>query len=247
MIIQNSSGLRLVTQSDHAHLANRIVALWRADGLPEHPRRDEILFAAREHDCGWQVEDAAPRIEPETGRPYDFRNFPAAPRLEVWDRSTGEHQDDHPVSALLVTHHALYLYERYRDPAARPEGDLELWDTFFALLDARADDLHEATGLTRDEALADYRFLHLADLAALMLSLGTEWGTEPVERMGLRLALSDDATTLHLDPLPLAGATSFRLACRHVPDREYSGTKDIVEEMIAARWESLPVRLAPWP
>lgn len=246
MIVTRTGGeLRLVTQSDHAHLANRILALWRADGLALHPRRQEILFAAREHDCGWQVEDAAPRIEPESGRPYDFRSFPAEPRLEVWDRSTGEHQEEHPVAALLVTHHALYLHDHYRDRGARPAGENDLWDTFFALMDARADDLHEETGLSRDEALSDYPFLHLADLAALMLSMGDAWGTEPVERMGHRLALGDDGTTLHLDPFPLAGATSFRLACRHIPDRTYGGTPDVVEEMIATRWQSLAVRLAP--
>ncbi len=71
-------------------------------------------------------------------------------------------------------------------------------------MDARADDLHDETGLTRDEALADYRFVHLADLAALMLSMGAEWGPEPVERMGLRLGLDEAGTTLRLVLPPYA-------------------------------------------
>src|SRR5262249_53740757 len=64
--------LRLVTQPDHAHLSGELLSLWRADGLPAHPRRAETLFAGREHDNGWREADAAPRWDAAAGRPRDF-------------------------------------------------------------------------------------------------------------------------------------------------------------------------------
>ena len=64
--------LLVVSQNDHAHFAAELLALWRADGLPDHPRRRRLLFAAREHDNGWRETDSAPFCDREKGRPHDF-------------------------------------------------------------------------------------------------------------------------------------------------------------------------------
>ncbi|HEX3131324.1 MAG TPA: hypothetical protein VH394_28565, partial [Thermoanaerobaculia bacterium] len=53
--------------------------------------------------------------------------------------------------------------------------------------------------------------------------------------------------TLHLDPLPLAGSTAFRIPCRRIPRRAYRGDADLGGELAGARWEELPVRVAPSP
>ena len=40
MIIAAHEGhLQVVTQNDHAHFAGELLALWRTDGMPDHPRR----------------------------------------------------------------------------------------------------------------------------------------------------------------------------------------------------------------
>lgn len=44
----------LTTQTDHAFFSGEVLSLWREDGLPQHPRRGDLLFAAREHDNGWR-------------------------------------------------------------------------------------------------------------------------------------------------------------------------------------------------
>ena len=74
--------LQIVTQGDHARFAAELLSLWRADDLPEHPRRDDLLFAVREHDNGWLEADAAPRVDRATGRPHGFETIPIAPRQE---------------------------------------------------------------------------------------------------------------------------------------------------------------------
>ena len=80
IVVSENDKFRMITQPDHAHFSGELISLWRADGLPEHPRRADLLFAVREHDNGWREADAAPRWDPERGRPHDFITLPVRER-----------------------------------------------------------------------------------------------------------------------------------------------------------------------
>jgi len=232
------SSLRLVTQPDHAHFSGELLGLWRTDGLPDHPRRAEILFAGREHDNGWREADAAPRWNaagPNGGRPHDFISMPRDERIAIWERGTARFAGSHPYAAQLITRHAQTLY---RDRRGEPG-----WEDFFAYLDELESGLFAATGaqgIAEAEVAADYRFVDLADLASLAVCTHRQ---EPFDRHGVRGFLR--AGTLHLDPFPLAGATVFAIPCRRIPNRPYRGDADLGGELAAARWEELQVRVAP--
>ena len=75
----------LITQPDHAHLARRMME--HCVPLVGHARRHTILHAVGEHDCGWEEEDAAPMVNPETGAVFDFISAPVAVRQAVWPRA----------------------------------------------------------------------------------------------------------------------------------------------------------------
>jgi hypothetical protein len=223
--------LRVITQPDHARFAGELVRLWRADGLPDHPRREEFLLAVREHDNGWREADSAPRVDAATGRPVDFLAFPPAERREVWRRGTARYAATHPYAALLITEHALALFA---GPATSEDASLQ------ASLAQLREELQQATAATVEELHADYRLLHLAD--GISLAACAAW-REPFERAGTRVELRD--TALLLRPFPLAGSTTFRVPCRFIPDRRYRGDADLGGTLAAARWEDLPVRVAP--
>jgi hypothetical protein len=233
-VIVNADGgrLRLVTQSDHAATAAEILALWRADGLPDHPRRAELLRAAREHDNGWREADAAPRLEAD-GRPADFRRFPEAERRAVWRRGVARLAPAHPYAALLVAEHALVLH---RERAGEPE-----WAEFAQELEEQQAELAATVGLPTLELAADYRFLHLADLVSLT-ACGAWESFQDHDLKGRR-----SGSTLLLDPFPLAGSTTFKVPCRHIPDRPYAGEADLAGELGPARWEELSFRLSAAP
>ena len=55
---------------------------------------------------------------------------------------------------------------------------------------------------------------------------------------------SFEAGTLHLDPFPLAGATTFTLPCRFIPKRRYQGDADLAVEAASARFEDLKLKVA---
>ena len=222
----------LITQPDHARFAAELLSLWRA--LADHPRRGDLLFAAREHDNGWRETDAAPHWDAERGRPHDFLSLPRAERIELWQRGTARFAGEHPYASLLIVRHAIRLHL---------ERSGEEWQAFREYLDELYRGLAEATGMTgasAEQVEADYRWLDLADL--ISLAACNRW-SEPFGRYGFRGELQDG--TLQLDPFPLAGSTAFRIPCRRIPARAYRGDADLGGELAAARWEDLPVRVAP--
>lgn len=250
IVLPRTDGYRCITQPDHAHLAGELMALWRAHGLPENPRRDDLLFAIREHDNGWRETDAAPHLDAERQRPHDFLSLPLPDRLRIWPRAVDRYADRRPYSALLIAHHARALYDEHR-------GEEEFADLFEAL-GSRRERLLEVLGGHADpprrerlEELErhleeDYPFLAFADLASLAVCNG--W-TEPFERElpygTVRGRFDDETDTLFLEPFPLAGTTTFRVPCRHLPARPYTGDADLAVELATARWEELPVRVGP--
>lgn len=235
MILERREGdagpcLRVTTQPDHAVFAAEVLKLWRADGLPENPRRAAILFAVREHDNGWREADSAPRVHPEHRRPYNFMEIPTGLRTEIWLRGVDRFREAQPYASLLVAEHAARLH---RDHRSHDE-----WRTFFEALDERRQELTEECFADPVELDADYRFLELADLISLAVCSG--W-TGPMERGGLSFEVK--GSDLYMDPLPLAGATTFRLRCRTIPDRPYAGEADLGGELATSRWQDRQIRV----
>lgn len=236
IVVDDPDSWLLITQPDHAWFSAELLSLFRTGGLPEHPRRVELLFAVREHDNGWRETDAAPRWNAETGRPHDFLTLPREERIELWQRGTARYAGEHPYAALLITRHALQLHQSRRGQ----DG----WQEFLDYLGELHRGLAEETGILDEED--DYRWLDLADL--LSLGVCNRW-REPFGRYGFQAEIRAEPQTftIHLDPFPLAGSTAFRIPCRRIPRRAYRGDADLGGELAAARWEDLAVRVAPPP
>jgi hypothetical protein len=238
IVFDEGERLRLVTQPDHARFAAELVSLWREDDLPRHPRRDDLLFAVREHDNGWREADAAPSWSSAAGRPHDFLSLPDAERLEVWRRGTARYAAQRPYAALLVTLHALALFSGRRgDPA---------WDPLLDELGERRDELVAAAAVPLAEAVADFRHLAFADAAALAVATRDEAAFEHRWGDGPRRGRFEAATeTLYLEPFPLAGATTLRLPARWIAKRLYDGDADLGGALAEARWGEARVLVSP--
>jgi len=166
MIVRTGTdSLLLITQPDHAHLSGRIME--RCVPLRASPRRASILRAVAEHDNGWTEEDAAPVIDPATGRVADFVNIPLHVRHGVWPRGVTRLADD-PWAAALVAQHAITVYDRFRSDDA--------WTPFFARMENMRDEMVAARGLPLEALLADYPYVRLGDL--LSLAFCTAWTDE---------------------------------------------------------------------
>jgi Protein of unknown function (DUF3891) len=231
IVVDEGERWRLITQPDHGFFAGEILGLWREAGVAGNVRRGELIFAGREHDNGWREADAAPRWDEGRARPVDFMAMPGRERRELWERGTARYASERPYAALLITRHARELHADRRGR----EG----WTEFLEAMDEREEELREATGASDQIVATDYRFLDLADRISLAACNAS---SRPIDYRGLRIHFHDG--TVHLDPLPLAGATTFRVPCRSIPNRPYRGDADLVSELAAARWQELTVKLA---
>ena len=232
IVTRAESGLRLVTQPDHARVAAEILSLWRADDLPAHPRRGDLLFAVREHDNGWQGADAAPRVNRERGAPHDFLDYPEDPRRQLWQAASERFAAKRPAAAVLISRHALEIH--------RDRRGQESWAGFFETIEAGLAAQLEASGLDVELLESDYPWLYAADGISLRACGALDDGFD-----SHRAHVRRDGAQLILDPFPLAGATTFRVPCRYIPDRRYESDTDLAIELASARWTEFPVRLVP--
>jgi hypothetical protein len=206
MIIRSQDDSWLfITQPDHASLAGRLMRHWHAGGLPDSPRRDDILRAVAEHDNGWLEVDAAPLVDPESGELLDFIRLPLAMRQGVWPRGV-RRLESAPYAAALVANHAVHVFARFR-------GQTD-WTAFFDEMTALRTHMLDASGVSLDSLLSDYAFVRLGDL--LSLTFCNAW-TEAQDEFGCALRLVD-GTRLVVTPDPFDGREiPFAIAARILP------------------------------
>jgi hypothetical protein len=210
--------LELITQPAHAHLARRIMD--RCVALEGRPRRDVILLAIREHDNGWEEEDAAPVVNPD-GSIADFLTAPYRVRHGVWPRAI-ERLSYSPWAAALVAQHALTVYGRFRASAE--------WSAFFSAMQTARTRMLDASGLPLAELAADYPFVRLGDLISLAFCTATSghsYADWTVDVTGAEIKVS---------PQPFGGAViPFEIEARIIPRRAFQSDADLRAEVQAAR------------
>jgi hypothetical protein len=233
IVAEVADGYELVTQGDHAALAAELLALLRLPALVDHPRRALLLRACREHDRGWRGADAAPRVDPDSGRPVDFRSIDDDLRREIWGRSSHEAPPGEAAYVrLLLVLHALYLH--------RDRSGLNGWDDWLETLRLVRAELLDACGLDPARADADHAWLALADAWSLALC---ERRVQTVRQGGFEA--TTDGSSLRLDPFPLAGRTTFTYPCRHLPQSTFATDRELGRALATARWERRAARVGP--
>jgi len=215
----------LITQPDHALLAEQIAAAVRTEPALSGPARGVVLLAVREHDNGWSEVDAEPAVDPATGRPLDFMTGPAPVKHELWLRGIRRVARMHAHAGALVAEHAVTVYG-YR----RAQAD---WRPFFDSITALRDELLEQIGMMsgagRARFDAEYRCVQIAD--AFSLQFCNQW-RESLATLDYRCRMED--ATLIISPDPLAGATlDVRVLGRRIPAARYADDGELREAMAA--------------
>ena len=219
IVREDGSSFLLITQPDHAALARDLVNAIRTEPALDTASRDTILYATQEHDNGWIEVDAAPTIDPDTGRPCDFIAGPIAVKHELWPRGIRRAAETNPRAGALIAQHAVTVYA-YRAP--EPE-----WQPFFGPITAMRDEILRRLGVTGGTALEtferDYRCVRLGDLFSLHFCNG--WSS-PQDALGYQSELRGN--TLVIAPDPFGGATvPIRVLARRIPARRYSSDADL--------------------
>ena len=211
--------LLLITQPDHARLAEQILAAVRSEPALDSTDRSVILLATREHDNGWADVDAEPVVEPGTGRPQDFLKGSVLVKQDLWQRAIGRAAQMDVRAGALTAEHALTVHSyRHETPD---------WQPFFDSITAMRDDLLRQAGLLyggpRQAFDAQYRCVRLAD--AFSLQFCNNWKGPDVT---LGYEASMDGDVLLIAPDPFDGATvALRVLGRRIPARHYDDDGDL--------------------
>ncbi|MPY86359.1 MAG: DUF3891 family protein [Luteitalea sp.] len=218
IVRRTATHLLLITQPDHAALAARIMAHWRADGFPTRRTREVVLEAVGQHDIGWTAEDTVPRLDPSAQAPYDFISAPADVRQRIWPRAISQIEPASRYEAALIAQHARTVYRRHEDDAA--------WQPFLDQMARERDRLVDRA----DEAafrgfLQDYAIVAIGDLLSLTFCNG--WA-EPVDIDGYRVHLRGDVLQVHPDPFDDA-TVPMAVAARQLPRKEYCTALDLLD------------------
>lgn len=225
IVCDEGSTFLLITQPDHAQLAEAIVAAMRTEPPLDGPVRDTILLATREHDNGWREVDADPTIDPASGRPCDFISGSARVKHELWPRGITRVARMDPRAGALVAEHAVtvYGYRRHEDEWT------PFFDAIIAMRDALLQRIGMLTGAPRQQFEAEYRPVRIGD--SLSLQFCSRW-TDPHETIGYTAVM--DGWTLRVSPDPFGGATvPLRVLGRRIPARRYRNDADLRQALAA--------------
>ena len=226
MIVRDEAdSFLLITQPDHARLAERISAAMRSEPALDTADRDAVLLGIREHDNGWAEVDAEPEVEPATGRPRDFMSGSPRVKYDLWVRGIGRAAQMDPRAGALVAEHALTVYAYRR-------GDAE-WQTFFDSVTPIRDDLLKQIGMLTGEAREafqrQYRCVQLADAFSLLFCGG--WSD--ISSLDYQAIMRGNE--LLISPDPFDGATvPLQVLGRRIAARRYKSDGDVRAAVAAA-------------
>ena len=162
----------LISQVEHARLsgglAEKCLARFGGADTALDGVRHELLQAIVHHDDGWTEWEAAPRLDPEQGRPLSFLELPLAEALAVWSGSIDAAHKCSEFAAWVVSGHFSALLATIGHHAKEPLARDWLRETaqersqWFATWHARNESLHTAE--LAGEAL---KWLQLFDILSL--------------------------------------------------------------------------------
>jgi hypothetical protein len=178
LLREDGDAVVCVGQPAHAWLSGQLARAWALD--PVEPW-EEVCLAAEQHDLGMTDWDAAPELNPETGRPYSFMEMPLATHLRLWSAAPHRMMPQSRYAAVLVSMHGTALYEM-RDLSRMEDDDADAVRRYLAAQRELQERL--ATGLDREQVRRNQRLIWIWDFLSLGLCL--RWEGRGVEGLTLR-------------------------------------------------------------
>jgi hypothetical protein len=253
----DAAGLVVITQPAHAWVAGQLARAWGTARFPRPEPREEVCVAAERHDDGWLAWEAAPTLNPATGRPFSFLELPRAEHLAIWSKAGPTVLALGRYPALLVSLHGTGLYERHdpaqgpTDPAVQAFLDQEQALQTRLLTELQSDPdfaVHAAP-----EAIArNRRLIAVWDALSLAICGGQRdprriGGVPTVEGETVLSMLpeSRDPARVAIAPWPFAEEiVTLHFEGRHLPER-FADEATLRAVLAQSPWVSFAVRLTP--
>src|SRR5436305_8074858 len=169
LLREDGDAVVCIGQPTHAWLSGQLARAW---GDPVEPW-EEVCLAAEQHDAGMADWDAAPELNPETGRPYSFMEMALSTHMRLWSWAPERVLSQSRYASLLVSMHGTALYESRNLERMSPEDARSVRD-YLQAQGAYQDELTESLGADREEVRRNQRLIWIWDFLSLGLCLGWE-------------------------------------------------------------------------
>lgn len=251
--------LRIILQTDHAAFAAELCRRWGGPVFAPPEPLGSLVTATERHDEGWLPWQAAPRIDPVTGRPWSFTNIPNIYHTAGHAAGVERVAAADPYAGLLLSLHVAGLYkqrfglmshmpippipEEYRPAAAE----------FLAGQERVQAELLARLQPDQEALWAHYRYLQAWDTLSLLICTG--WiseepgllGTFPTRPGGDEVtlkcwSLGGDRYTVSPWPFDFEEFT-WSIPARWLPDRSWESDATFQSALAAAPFGELLVRM----
>jgi hypothetical protein len=248
-----------IAQPAHAWVSGQLARAWGNDHYERFEPWEEVCLAAEQHDIGWLPWEANPTLNPETGRPFSFRELPKDQHIDLWSQAGTLALAYGRYPALFVSLHGTGLYERF---GPGPDPSPQTLEMIEKLLEReRAFQQRQIERLSTSPRYADYvkpeviernrQLISTWDAMSLVLcggfegsaSIGKEF-TFAIQDSGQRTP-DEISERIHVEPWPFSGdevrliADGRRLTGRSSDDAE------LRDALRNAPWVTLAITLIP--
>jgi hypothetical protein len=242
-----------VSQPMHALVSGQMLRAWGAKGFARPEPFEEVATAAAQHDVAWMGWEAAPTLDPATGRPHQFRAVGARLHAPMWAEGVARASAAWgPWVGLLVSRHGSRIYASYQDRHQTDACDAAAAETYQREQTALRAGLMALVGATEAQLEAAAALVAVTDALSLAACGGIEtlgWsGLAPLEAGGevpLRLAEGDGVMTVAPWPFALAEVHLAWTARRFAPGTRWSDAAAMQAALAAAPAERIAARLVP--
>jgi len=123
MLLRKEEGSVIaIPQPSHAWLSGQLARAFGNERFAAPAPKEDVCFAAEQHDIGWLTWEMRPKLDSETGLPQEFFRLPPNTHIAIWREGVRRAHVIGRYLALLVSLHADTIYGRHFDfEKARPE------------------------------------------------------------------------------------------------------------------------------
>ncbi|NIP60356.1 MAG: DUF3891 family protein [Gemmatimonadetes bacterium] len=234
MLIQDlGDRLRLIPQHEHGLQSGELAAAWVGPGGDETVS-EVVVLAAALHDLAWRQLDREPFLDPGSGLPVSFVDFPARPKYEAASAALDRLEEMHPYAAVLVSLH----YTSFGSPGRPSAFEESEEERRLELLDGLGDEAPGPRAIRRD-----LEHLRLFDNLSLFLCLTPPGASERYRPEWLRpdlLATREGGPRLSLtwvggeaaalEPFPFdSSPLEVPVECRDLPAGPFASDEALLE------------------
>jgi len=240
-----------VSQPMHALVSGQMLRAWGAGDFARPEPFEDVATACAQHDVAWMEWEAAPTLDPATGRPTQFRAVGARDHAPMWAEGVRRALASWgPWVGLLVSRHGSRIYASYQDRHRVTPEDAAAAESYQRGQLALRAGLMRALGVSEAEMEAAAALVAVTDALSLAACGGIEtlgWsGMAPLAGGGevpLRLEEGDGVMTV--DPWPFMGSeVELSWSARRLgPGVRWSDAETMRREMFAAPMKRVRARL----